>query len=40
MWVNAEGRSLIMIFLDASGRLTRFADAQRVRMQLALAQKR
>jgi D-alanyl-D-alanine endopeptidase (penicillin-binding protein 7) len=40
MWVNAEGRSLIMIFLDAYGKLTRFADAQRVRMQLALAQKR
>jgi D-alanyl-D-alanine endopeptidase (penicillin-binding protein 7) len=35
MWTNVDGRSLIMIFLDAYGRLTRFADARRVRMQLA-----
>jgi D-alanyl-D-alanine endopeptidase (penicillin-binding protein 7) len=40
MRVNAEGRALIMIFLDANGKLTRFADARRVLMQLALAQKR
>jgi len=40
MRVNAEGRSLIMIFLDANGKLTRFADAHRVLMQLALLQKK
>jgi D-alanyl-D-alanine endopeptidase (penicillin-binding protein 7) len=40
MRVNAEGRSLIMIFLDAYGKLTRFADARRVLMQLALSQKK
>jgi D-alanyl-D-alanine endopeptidase (penicillin-binding protein 7) len=38
MRVNADGRTLIMVFLDAIGKLTRFADAQRVRTQLALAQ--
>lgn len=38
MRVNADGRSLIMIFLDAYGKLTRFADARRVVMQLALSQ--
>jgi D-alanyl-D-alanine endopeptidase (penicillin-binding protein 7) len=37
MRVNLDGRSLIMIFLDSYGKLTRFADARRVRMQLALA---
>jgi D-alanyl-D-alanine endopeptidase (penicillin-binding protein 7) len=37
MLVNAEGRALIMIFLDSDGKLTRFADAQRVLMRLALA---
>jgi D-alanyl-D-alanine endopeptidase (penicillin-binding protein 7) len=40
MRVNVEGRSLIMIFLDATGKLTRFADARRVRLQLALLQKK
>jgi D-alanyl-D-alanine endopeptidase (penicillin-binding protein 7) len=40
MRVNAEGRSLIMIFLDAYGKLTRFADARRVLMQLAQMQKK
>ena len=40
MRVNAQGRSLIMVFLDAYGKLTRFADARRVLMQLALAEKR
>ena len=40
MRVNADGRVLIMIFLDAYGKLTRFADARRVRMQLALLQKK
>jgi D-alanyl-D-alanine endopeptidase (penicillin-binding protein 7) len=38
MRVNADGRPLIMVFLDAYGKLTRFADARRVRKQLALAQ--
>ena len=36
MQVKAEGRTLIMVFLDAYGKLTRFADARRVLMQLAL----
>jgi len=40
MLVNAEGRALIMIFLDGYGKLTRYADARRVLMQLALADKR
>jgi D-alanyl-D-alanine endopeptidase (penicillin-binding protein 7) len=40
MRVNADGRALIMVFLDANGKLTRFADARRVVMQLALAEKR
>jgi len=40
MWVNVQGRALIMVFLDSVGTLTRFADARRVRMQLALAQKK
>jgi D-alanyl-D-alanine endopeptidase (penicillin-binding protein 7) len=40
MRVNAVGRSLIMIFLDANGKLTRFADARRVLMQLARAEKK
>jgi hypothetical protein len=29
-----------MVFLDANGKLTRFADARRVVMQLAMAEKR
>jgi D-alanyl-D-alanine endopeptidase (penicillin-binding protein 7) len=40
MQVNAQGRSLIMVFLDAVGTLTRFADARRVLMQLALEEKK
>jgi len=40
MRVNAEGRELIMIFLDANGKLTRFADARRVLTQLAQIQKK
>ena len=40
MRVNADGRALIMVFLDANGKLTRFADARRVVMQLALAANR
>ena len=39
MRVNLDGRPVIMILLDALGKLTRFADARRVRMQLAQAQK-
>ncbi len=37
MWAKVDGRPLIMVFLDAYGKLTRFADARRVRRQLALA---
>jgi len=40
MQVKAQGRSLIMIFLDAYGTLTRYADARRVIMQLAVTQKK
>jgi D-alanyl-D-alanine endopeptidase (penicillin-binding protein 7) len=40
MWINAEGRSLIMVFLDSYGKLTRFADARRVLMQLAILEKK
>ncbi len=40
MQLNAAGRSLIMVFLDANGKLTRFADARRVLRQLTLAEKR
>jgi len=40
MQVSVDGRSLIMVFLDAYGTLTRFADARRVVRQLELAQKR
>ncbi len=40
MKVKAQGRSLIMVFLDADGKLTRFADARRVLMQLAVLQKK
>ncbi len=40
MLVNAEGRALILVFLDGNGKLTRYADARRVIMQLALAEKR
>ena len=35
MRVNADGRALIMVFLDGDGKLTRFADARRVVLQLA-----
>jgi D-alanyl-D-alanine endopeptidase (penicillin-binding protein 7) len=38
MRANVDGRSLIMVFLDANGKLTRFADARRVRTQLSLTQ--
>lgn len=40
MQLSANGRAMIMIFLDGIGKLTRFADAHRVLMQLALAQKK
>ncbi len=40
MKVRAQGRSLIMVFLDADGKLTRFADARRFLMQLAVLQKK
>ncbi len=39
MRLNADGRSLVMVFLDGYGKLTRYADARRVLMQLALSQK-
>jgi serine-type D-Ala-D-Ala endopeptidase (penicillin-binding protein 7) len=35
MRLNANGRPLIMVFLDGYGKLTRFADARRVVTQLA-----
>ena len=40
MLLKTEGRSLIMVFLDADGKLTRFADARRALTQVALAEKR
>jgi D-alanyl-D-alanine endopeptidase (penicillin-binding protein 7) len=40
MLVNAQGRALIMIFLDSYGKLTRFADARRILTQLALLQEK
>jgi len=38
MRTNVDGHTLVMIFLDAVGKLTRFADARRVRQQLARTQ--
>lgn len=40
MQLKMEGRSLIMVFLDADGKLTRFADARRALTQVVLADKR
>ncbi len=40
MRAHVDGRDLIMIFLDGYGTLTRFADARRVRRQLALAERK
>lgn len=40
MELNADGHALIMVFLDAAGKLTRFADARRVVSQLELAGKK
>ena len=34
MQVNVAGRQLIMVFLDSAGKLTRIADAERVRKWL------
>jgi len=38
MEARVDGRHLIMVFLDSFGKLTSFADARRVRRQLALQQ--
>lgn len=38
MEAQVDGRNLIMVFLDSYGRLTCFADARRVRRQLAALQ--
>ena len=38
MAVQVDGRNLIMVFLDAFGKLTPFADARRVRRQLVTLQ--
>jgi D-alanyl-D-alanine endopeptidase (penicillin-binding protein 7) len=40
MEAQVDGRDLIMVFLDAYGKLTCFADARRVRRQLAAQQGR
>ena len=40
MDAQMDGRNLIMVFLDAYGRLTCFADARRVRRQLAVLERR
>jgi D-alanyl-D-alanine endopeptidase (penicillin-binding protein 7) len=40
MEAQVDGRNLIMVFLDAYGKLTCFADARRVRRQLAAQQGR
>lgn len=40
MDAQVDGRNLIMVFLDAYGRLTCFADARRVRRQLAALERR
>jgi len=39
MEAQVDGRNLIMVFLDAYGKLTCFADARRVRRQLAALQR-
>jgi D-alanyl-D-alanine endopeptidase (penicillin-binding protein 7) len=38
MEAQVDGKNLIMVFLGSYGKLTRFADAKRVRRQLALQQ--
>ena len=40
MDAQVDGRNLILVFLDAYGRLTCFADARRVRRQLAALERR
>jgi len=40
MEAQVDGRNLIMVFLDSYGKLTCFADARRVRRQLAVQQGR
>jgi D-alanyl-D-alanine endopeptidase (penicillin-binding protein 7) len=40
MEAQVDGRNLIMVFLDSYGKLTCFADARRVRRQLAVQQAR
>ena len=40
MDAQVDGKNLIMVFLDAYGRLTCFADARRVRRQLAALERR
>ncbi len=40
IWVDTKDRSLIMIFLDGYGKLTRYADARRVLLELAQADKK
>ncbi len=40
MEAQVDGRNLIMVFLDSYGRLTCFADARRVRRQLAVLERR
>jgi hypothetical protein len=40
MEAQVDGKNLIMVFLDSYGKLTCFADATRVRRQLALLQGR
>jgi len=40
MDAQVDGRNLIMVFLDAYGRLTCFADARRVQRQLAALERR
>ena len=40
MDAQVDGRNLVMVFLDAYGRLTCFADARRVRRQLAILDRR
>jgi D-alanyl-D-alanine endopeptidase (penicillin-binding protein 7) len=40
MDAQVDGRNVVMVFLDAYGRLTCFADARRVRRQLATLERR
>ncbi len=40
MDAQVDGRNVVMVFLDAYGRLTCFADARRVRRQLAALERR